>query len=131
MTSERLDLPQGTLELLILKGLTRGRQHGYALARWIESRSEGHILVEEGSLYPAVHRMERRGWIAAAWDRTPKGRRARFYTLTDSGRRELAARKKRWCRLVEAVGGVLRSRGVGETIPRKRPKTSDAAKGTA
>ena len=114
MSPERLDLPQGTLELLILKGLTRGRQHGYALARWIESRSEGQILVEEGSLYPAVHRMEKRGWISPEWGKTPSGRRARFYSLTDAGKDELATRKKRWGRLVDAVGSVLRSRGLGE-----------------
>ena len=115
MSDERLEMPRGALELLILKGLARSSQHGYGLARWIEGRSDGALLVEEGSLYPAVHRLERKGLIAAEWGKTDTGRRAKFYTLTDNGRRELKSRTARWNKLAQGVSLVLRARGAGGT----------------
>ena len=113
MTNERLEMPKGTLELLILKGLVRRAQHGYGLARWIEGRSDGALLVEEGSLYPAVHRLERNGLVDAEWGKTDTGRRAKFYSLTDNGRQELRSRTTRWNKLVGGVALVLRARGAG------------------
>lgn len=112
---ERLEMPRGALELLVLKGLARGARHGYGLARWIEERSEGALLVEEGSLYPAVHRLERNGLIVAEWSKTETGRRAKYYTLTDEGRRGLKTRTARWNKLVGGMGQVLRARGAGGT----------------
>ncbi len=104
---KRSELPSGVLELLLLKGLSRGKAHGYGLARWIEGRSEGALLVEEGSLYPALHRLQRKGLVCSDWGRTDSGRRARFYSLEDAGRRELGARKKRFVEQSNAVRQVL------------------------
>jgi len=113
MTDERLEMPRGALELLVLKGLARGAHHGYGLARWIERRSDGVLLIEEGSLYPAVHRLERKGLIEAEWGVTDTGRRAKYYTLTDDGRRELRERTRRWNKLTGGVAAVLSARGAG------------------
>jgi PadR family transcriptional regulator PadR len=103
----RLELPQGTLETLILKTLTWGPMHGYGIARWIERTSADSLTVEEGSLYPALHRMEKRGWIAPEWRQTENNRRAKYYVLTDDGRAQLAAQTQRWSVLVASVGRVL------------------------
>jgi transcriptional regulator len=116
MTDDRLEMPRGALELLVLKGLARGAQHGYALARWIETRSDGALLVEEGSLYPAVHRLERKGLLSADWGKTDSGRRAKFYTLTEDGKRELRRRTARWNKLANGVGLVLRARSAGGAV---------------
>ncbi len=107
---KRSELPPGVLELLLLKGLARGSAHGYGLARWVEGRSEGALLVEEGSLYPALHRLQRKGLVCSDWGRTESGRRARFYTLEDAGHQELKARSKRYVRQSNAVQLVLRAR---------------------
>ncbi|MEM6671237.1 MAG: PadR family transcriptional regulator [Planctomycetota bacterium] len=115
MSSDRPELPRGALELLVLKALSRTARHGYALARWIEERSDGALLVEEGSLYPALHRLERRGLIEAEWGKTDTGRRAKFYSLTDGGRESLRERTALWNRLSLGVAKVLRSRGAGGT----------------
>lgn len=109
----RSEMPAGVLELLLLKGLARGRAHGYGLARWIEGRSEGVLLVEEGSLYPALHRLQRKGWVSSDWGRTESGRRARFYTLGKAGRAELKARSRRFVQQSNAVQLVLRTRSSG------------------
>lgn len=102
-----LDLVRGTLDLLILKTLTWGALHGYAITDSIRQRTEDAILVEEGALYPALHRLEKRGWIEAEWGRSENNRRAKYYRLTVDGRGELRSREETWGRYTEAVGKVL------------------------
>ena len=111
--AKRSEMPPGVLELLLLKGLARSPGHGYGLARWIEGRSEGALLVEEGSLYPALHRLQRKGLVCSDWGRTDSGRRARFYTLEDAGRQELKARSKRFVEQGDAVRLVLGANTAG------------------
>jgi transcriptional regulator len=101
-------LLKGTLDMLILRALTHGPRHGYGIARWIEERSGGALRIEEGSLYPALHRMNRRGWVQARWGVTEGKRRARFYKLTLDGRTRLRAETSSWKRLVATIGRVLR-----------------------
>jgi PadR family transcriptional regulator, regulatory protein PadR len=101
------DLLGGTLDMLVLRTLQLGPAHGFAIALSIGQRSDDVLLVEEGSLYPALHRLEDRGWISAAWGTTDNNRRARFYTLTSLGRKQLAAESDRWSQLVAAVGRVM------------------------
>jgi transcriptional regulator len=111
MTSPGPDsLPQGTLDLLILRTLARGPRHGYGVARWIEETTDDALQIEEGSLYPALYRMERRGWISAAWKRSDLGKAIKVYALTGAGRAELRARTADWGYLIAAVGKVLRAR---------------------
>ena len=103
------DILQGTLALLVLKTLaTQKRMHGYAITTHIQQVSDELLRVEEGSLYPALHRMHQAGWLRAEWGTTEKNREARFYGLTAKGRRQLAAEEESWSRLVEGVGRVLR-----------------------
>src|SRR5690348_298770 len=106
--SRKPDALQGTLDLLVLTTLSRGPQHGYGIAAHIESISDDILRVEEGSLYPALHRMEHLGWIAASWSVTPNGRRARLYKLTRAGQQRLAEEEARWVRITAAVGKLLR-----------------------
>jgi PadR family transcriptional regulator PadR len=101
------DLLQGTLDALILKTLSWGPRHGYAIARWLEEASSDTIRVEEGSLYPALYRMEKKGWIEASWGMSELSRRAKFYALTPSGRARLRAEVAAWRRLSGAVGRIL------------------------
>jgi PadR family transcriptional regulator PadR len=109
MTRQRNDILQGTLGLLVLKTLaTQGRMHGYAITSHIQRASAELLRVEEGSLYPALHRMEQDGWIRAEWGVTEKNRQARFYALTGAGRKQLAAEQESWARLTEGVTRVLR-----------------------
>lgn len=97
----------GTLDALILKTLSRGVRHGYGIARWIEEATSEAVTVEEGSLYPALYRMERRGWIEAEWGMSELGRRAKFYRITPKGRRRLDAETEQWSRFAAAVSSVL------------------------
>lgn len=106
--SDRLDLPQGTLDLLILKALSLGPQHGWAISERIQQVSRDTLQIPQGSLYPALHRLERRGWVAATWGASDNNRRAKYYELTRSGRRQLDAETEAWARLTAAVGLVLR-----------------------
>ena len=109
MAKTRNDILQGTLQLLILKTLaSRGRLHGYAIKARIHEVSNELLRVEEGSLYPALHRMEDEGWIRAEWDVTEKKRDARFYSLTPKGRKQLAEEEEHWSRLTEFVRRVMR-----------------------
>ncbi len=108
MADPRLDLPQGTLDLLILKALSLGPQHGWATADRIRQISRDALAVQQGSLYPALHRLERRGWIKARWGASTNNRRAKFYELTRRGEDQLAAGATAWERLVSAVGLVMR-----------------------
>lgn len=103
MTTDSLDVIQGTLELLVLKTLSRGEAlHGFEVLRWLRDATDGELLVEEGALYPALHRMERRGWLTAEWGVSEKGRRAKYYTITAAGRAELRHEEARWLRYVRA-----------------------------
>ena len=103
----RIDLLQGTLDMLILKALSWGSNHGYGLARLIEDCSADALAIEEGSLYPALHRMTRRGWIRAEWGVSENNRRARFYQLTPAGRRQLLTQTQAWNRFATVVGTLM------------------------
>lgn len=103
----RLDLLQGTLDMLILKALAWGPRHGYGIARWIQETTDDALSVEEGSLYPALHRMVGRGWVTAEWGLSENNRRAKYYTLTGAGRRQLRAETLNWSRFTEAIAKVL------------------------
>ena len=103
----RLELLQGTLDLLILQTLIFGPQHGQGIARAIQERSEKELLVEHGALYPALQRLEERGWISAKWGVSANNRKARFYSLTPVGRRQLGKETTKWNRLVAAIGRVV------------------------
>jgi PadR family transcriptional regulator len=104
---DRLELLQGTLDLLILRTLIFGPQHGQGIARAIQQTSEDELLVEHGALYPALQRLESRGWIAAEWGTSSHNRKARFYSLTKSGRTQLVRETTRWNRLAAAIGRIL------------------------
>ena len=108
MNKPKNDLLQGTLALLVLKTLARGPLHGYGIALHIQLVSKEFLRVEEGSLYPALHRMEQDGWIRAEWGTTENNRRARYYRLTSTGRKQFAEEEKNWELLTEAVAQVLR-----------------------
>jgi PadR family transcriptional regulator PadR len=105
--TERADLLQGTLDLLILKTLALGPLHGWGISKRIRQLSSGVLEVGQGSLYPALYRLEDRGWISAKWGTSPEGRRAKFYALTAEGRRQLAAERFQWRRFAGAVERVL------------------------
>ena len=104
----RGEILQGTLDLLILKTLAVGPAHGHTIAHVIERRSDDVLQVEHGSLYPALHRLEDRGWIASFWGTSENNRKARYYRLTPAGRQQLADQTNRWDELVKAIEGVLR-----------------------
>jgi PadR family transcriptional regulator, regulatory protein PadR len=106
-----LDLLRGTLDLLILKTLSWGPMHGLAVLRWIEQATGERLQIEEGALYPALHRMEERGWLEAEWGYTEKNRRAKYYRLSRTGRAQLAAELSKWSRYTEAVGLLLAAEG--------------------
>jgi transcriptional regulator len=109
MAAKKNDILQGTLALLILKTLDSGkRMHGYAITAHIHRVSAQLLRVEEGSLYPALHRMEQDGWVRAEWGKTEKNREARFYSLTAQGRKQLAQEEANWKRLTEGVASVIR-----------------------
>ena len=108
MGEERRELLRGTLDLLILKVLSPGAAHGYTIVRRIQERSQGVLQVEEGSLYPALHRLERRRWLEAEWGTSEGNRRAKFYRLSRGGRCELAARERDWDEMAAAIERVLR-----------------------
>jgi transcriptional regulator len=102
-----LELLQGTLDLLVLKTLSSGSMHGYAVSRHIRERSQEEFLVEEGALYPALHRLERKGWIESEWGLSENNRKAKFYQLTAHGRAQLHAEVATWERYTKAIAGVL------------------------
>ena len=103
----RLDLLQGTLDMLILQILQWGPQHGYGITQLIRARSSEALQVETGSLYPALHRLEREGWLKSEWGQTESNQRAKFYRLTAAGRQQLLRERDRWAQLVNAIAGVL------------------------
>ena len=108
-TDDQGDLIQGTLEMLVLKALGRGPMHGYGVAEWIEQTSQQALKVEEGALYPALHRLELRGLLSAEWGASENNRRAKFYRLTTQGRKRLEAESQRWARLSAAVAFVMQA----------------------
>jgi PadR family transcriptional regulator len=108
-SDENLDLLKGTLDVLVLKALTWGPRHGYAVANWIQDVTRGTLQVEEGALYHALHRLERNGWAASEWGVSETNRRAKYYTLTPAGRRQLVARTATWTRYAEAIFAALRT----------------------
>ncbi len=109
MSRRQMNLLQGTLDVLVLKALAHNPRHGYAVAEWVRSTTDGTLQVEDGALYTSLHRMEKRGWIAAEWGISENNRRAKYYSLTDAGRAELAKASGDWARYAEAVFKVLGS----------------------
>ena len=107
----RIELLQGTLDLLILQTLQWGQQHGYGIANAIRANSGEILRVETGSLYPALHRLEKQGWIKSEWKPTEAGQRAKFYRLTAAGKRQLTSERSRWDQMVGAITGVLNPSG--------------------
>jgi PadR family transcriptional regulator len=107
MGNDRMDLPQGTLDLLILKVLALSPQHGWAISERIQQISSDVLRIKQGSLYPALHRLERRGWISAKWGASENNRRAKFYELTKGGRKQLETEESAWRKLAVAVGEIL------------------------
>jgi transcriptional regulator len=107
LTEKRVDLPQGTLDLLILRTLALGPEHGWAISERIHQVSSEVLQIQQGSLYPALHRLERRRWIKARWGASENNRRAKFYELTKTGRKQLEAEKDEWKKLTAAVAQVL------------------------
>jgi len=108
--NDKNELVQGTLDMLILKSLSGGPLHGYAIVRRIQQASHDFLKVEEGSLYPALHRMERRGWIDARWGPSETNRKAKYYRLTAAGGTQLKVAARNWDRVVEAIAGVMGTR---------------------
>ena len=109
MTAERIGLPQGTLDLLILRTLSLEPQHGWAISERVQQVSSDVLRIQQGSLYPALHRLERRGWIKAKWGTSENNRRAKYYELTRMGRKQLEAETESWRKLATAVAQVLES----------------------
>ena len=107
MPPPSLDVLRGTLDLLILKTLTWGPAHGYTVARWIQQLTDDVLQVGEGSLYPALHRLEEQGWVASEWRRSENNRKAKFYKLTPSGRAQLRAELATWSRFAGAIAKVI------------------------
>ena len=109
MTPEHIDLPQGTLDLLILRTLALEPQHGWAISERVQQLSSDVLRIQQGSLYPALHRLERRGWIKAKWGTSDNNRRAKYYELTRAGRKQLEAETESWRKLTAAVAQILES----------------------
>jgi PadR family transcriptional regulator, regulatory protein PadR len=109
MCDSQLDLPQGTLDLLILRTLSLGPQHGWAISERVQQVSADMLRIQQGSLYPALHRLERKGWITAKWGVSDNNRKAKYYELTRSGRKQLEAETESWRKLTLAVALVLES----------------------
>jgi PadR family transcriptional regulator, regulatory protein PadR len=106
--ARKQEMVQGTMDMLILRTLLAGPAHGHTIANVIERTSEDVLQVEQGSLYPALHRLEDRGWVASYWGASENNRKAKFYKLTAAGRKRLTAERNRWSQMVEAIGRVLR-----------------------
>src|SRR6185295_2308866 len=106
-TDERLDLLQGTLEMLILRTLQWGPQHGHGIGQAIRTQSSDLLKVETGSLYPALHRLEKKGWLKAEWGQSEANQRAKYYRLTPEGKKQLARERDRWTQLVTAIGRIM------------------------
>lgn len=112
MADSDLELLRGTFDLIILKTLSWGPMHGLGVLRWIEETTQNRLQVEEGALYPALHRLEQRGWLESEWGYTENNRKAKYYRLTRMGRQQLTAEISRWSRYSEAMGMILSAEGV-------------------
>lgn len=112
MARRQMNLLQGTLDVLVLKAVAKEPRHGYGVAEWIRRRTDGTLEIEDGALYTSLHRMEKRGWLRAEWGVSENNRRAKYYSLTRSGRKELAKASGDWARYAEAVFKVLGSEEV-------------------
>ena len=110
-----LDVLQGTLDFLILRTLAWGPQHGFGIAKWIKTVTDGRLTIEDGALYPALHRIEHKGWIVAEWGVTDNGRRARYYELTTTGRKALRQQTSAWSEYVDAVQQIITASSRKET----------------
>ena len=108
---DRVELVPGTLDMLVMKAVAADAQHGFGIARWVEAVTGDRLTVEEGALYPALHRLERKGWLASEWRRTDYGRRARYYSLTEAGAQELQRQIERWEGSTWAVRRILEAEG--------------------
>jgi PadR family transcriptional regulator, regulatory protein PadR len=113
----KVDLLQGTLDMLILKALSWGSMHGYGITHWLEQATNAALRVEEGSLYPALHRMAKRGWLRAEWGVSENNRRAKYYTLTPAGRKQLQKEASTWQQFTDVVGRVLSAHPVESLSP--------------
>ena len=113
MSPQPLEMLQGALDVLVLKTLSWGPRHGYAIAKWLEETTDETLAIEEGSLYPALYRMERKGWIEAEWGMSELGRKAKFYSLTPSGRTRLKSEVANWRRFSGAMTKVLGAEAAG------------------
>ncbi len=109
MAKQKPDIPQGTLDMLVLKALSLGPMHGYGIGQRIQQLAENMLQIEEGTLYPALYRIENRGWIESEWGASENNRRARFYSLTKAGRKQLSLEESQWQHLSLAIGKVLRA----------------------
>jgi PadR family transcriptional regulator, regulatory protein PadR len=109
LANERIDLPQGTMDLLILRTLALGPQHGWAISERVQQVSSDVLQIQQGSLYPALHRLERRSWIKAKWGTSDNNRRAKYYELTSAGKKQLAVETETWRKLTVAVSQILES----------------------
>ena len=107
MAEKRIDLLQGTLDMLILRTLQWGAQHGYGIGQTIRAQSSDVLQVETGSLYPALHRLEKQGWVKSEWKQTENNQRAKFYNLTAAGRKQLAVEQSRWHQMTGAIAGLM------------------------
>ena len=107
MAEQRMDLPQGTVDLLVLRTLLLGPQHGWGISERVQQTSNDRLCIQQGSLYPALHRLERRGWIKAHWGTSDNNRRAKYYELTKAGHRQLAVETDSWNKLAAAMAQVL------------------------
>jgi transcriptional regulator len=110
---ERLELLQGTLDMLILRTLQWGPQHGHGIGQAIRTQSDGLLKVETGSLYPALHRLEKRGWLKSGWDVSEANQRAKYYKLTAAGKAQLSREQDRWSQLVDAIGRIMNPAAAG------------------
>ena len=113
MSREELGLIQGTLDLLVLEALAVEARHGYGVAAWVRERTDGVLAIEDGALYTALHRMEKRGWLRAEWGVSENNRRAKYYVLTARGRKRLGEERSTWARYAEAVFKVVGNEGAG------------------
>jgi transcriptional regulator len=109
LAKQKPDIPQGTLDMLVLKALSLGPMHGYGIGQRIQQLAENMLQIEEGTLYPALYRIENRGWIESEWGASENNRRARFYSLTKAGRKQLSLEESQWQHLSLAIGKVLRA----------------------
>ena len=111
----RVELLQGTLDMIVLQTLRWGPRHGYGIAQMIRAHTRGALQVETGSLYPALHRLEKQGWISAAWEVSENGQRVRVYTLTAAGKRQLVSQRSRWEQFANAIAAILSAPAEGES----------------